>query len=126
MDAPIKIAVGLWVAAIIIVLGISTIGGALAVQRLDTAATQVKDVIASDGVYDDATQEDVNDFLRRNNLSSAMISISSDNGDVSTMSLGDRFFVTLTQPFKIGIGGIGFTPITLHGHAEGMSEVYRK
>lgn len=126
MNVPLKFAAGFWVGAVIIVAGISTIGGALAVQRLDTAANHIKDIVSSDGVYAEAEQDTAASYLQRVGLGNATISVTSDNGDVSAMSLGDPFTVTLTQPVKIGVGGIGFTLLTLPGHAEGLSEVYRK
>lgn len=125
MDAPIKFAVGFGVGAVIIALGISAIGGALAVQRLDTAANHIKDVIVTDGVYDDSTQEEATGYLRRANIPNATVSVSSSAGDVATMSLGDRFTVDLSQPVKIGVGNIGIT-LTIPGHADGISGVYRK
>lgn len=125
MDAPIKFAVGFGVGAVIIAIGISAIGGALAVQRLDTAANHIKDIIVTDGAYDESAQEETSGYLQRINMPGATVSVSSANRDAATLSLGDRFTVNLSQPVKIGVGNIGIT-FTLPGHADGISGVYRK
>jgi len=123
MNIILQSVAGFGISAVVTAIGLSALAAGVEDFHLNVAATDVKRIIETDGVYDAAEQQKVAAYLQNNEIS-ATVSVTGDN--IQNLSLGDAFTVTLQKSYSFGVAGIGFTPLTFHGRADGTSEVYHK
>ena len=121
-DAYIEVIVKVIVVLMALLLVVSTFSVVMSIQRLNSAADEIRRMVEVDGKFDTSENQKAQLLLNDNGISGATVSCTA-NGKIQ---INTSFTVTITVNAKLGISGVSILSMPLSGQSTGFSNVYWK
>jgi len=123
----IETCIGVFVFVIILSIILQTVGVLIYKYRMGIVADKICEVIASEGQYDTAVQDVINEYLKSSKLNDATISLDKTEymPGKNKIQMNDKIVVQVTAKYSIGFGDANIS-IDLNNVSETRSGVYWK